>query len=232
MPWCGSDPQRGVALAAWRSSLLCPDCPDHSATAGHAKQVTLKYYLRHNGRRNNVCACSARNQQQGEEHMLLQDKAAIVTGAGSGIGAASAMRFAAEGARVLVADIRLHKAGTGRRRHRRSGWDRDRLRGQRRDDASVAAMVQSLCRHLRQRRCAVQQRGHAATGNAVDLPVEDWDLVMAVNVRSVLLGAKYAVPHMRSQGRRRHHQHGVHLGPARRRQRRSCTRPARAPSST
>ena len=41
---------------------------------------------------------------------ILQDKVAIVTGAGSGIGAASALRFAAEGARVLLADIRQHKA--------------------------------------------------------------------------------------------------------------------------
>ena len=40
----------------------------------------------------------------------LSGKIAIVTGAGSGIGAASAMRFAAEGARVLAADIRGHKA--------------------------------------------------------------------------------------------------------------------------
>ena len=42
--------------------------------------------------------------------MLLENKVAIVTGAGSGIGAASALRFAAEGAAVLAADIRGHKA--------------------------------------------------------------------------------------------------------------------------
>ena len=41
---------------------------------------------------------------------LLDGKVAVVTGAGSGIVASSAERFAAEGARVLVADIRLHKA--------------------------------------------------------------------------------------------------------------------------
>ena len=42
--------------------------------------------------------------------MLLSDKIAIVTGAGSGIGRASAQRFAAEGAAVIAADIRLGKA--------------------------------------------------------------------------------------------------------------------------
>ena len=42
--------------------------------------------------------------------MRFTDKSIIVTGAGSGIGAASALRFAAEGAAVLVADIRGHKA--------------------------------------------------------------------------------------------------------------------------
>jgi NAD(P)-dependent dehydrogenase (short-subunit alcohol dehydrogenase family) len=42
--------------------------------------------------------------------MLLKDKVAVITGAGSGIGAASAQRFAMEGAAVVAADIRLRKA--------------------------------------------------------------------------------------------------------------------------
>ena len=42
--------------------------------------------------------------------------------------------------------------------------------------------------------------GTLRPGNAVDLSVEDWDLVMGVNVRSIFLGAKYAVPHMQAVG--------------------------------
>ena len=56
--------------------------------------------------------------------MLLEGKSAVVTGAGSGVGRASALRFAEEGAKVVVADVDLERAketvqlDRGRRRHR------------------------------------------------------------------------------------------------------------------
>lgn len=131
---------------------------------------------------------------------LLQNKIAVVTGAGSGIGAASAIRFAQAGAKVVVADIRSHKA-------EQTVADIEDLGGVAvpftvdvADAVSVAAMISHCVSQFGRIDVLFNNAGTLRPGNAVDLSVEDWDFVMAVNVRSVFLGAKYAVPHMQAQG--------------------------------
>lgn len=132
--------------------------------------------------------------------MLLDDKIAIVTGGGSGIGEASARRFASEGAAVVVADVRGRKAEAVADDINSAGGHAI----SRKVDVSVAAEVEQLVSD-----CVTEFGGldvlfsNAGTlrpGTAVELDVDDWDLVMAVNVRSVYLGAKYAVPHMIERG--------------------------------
>ena len=132
--------------------------------------------------------------------MLLADKAAIVTGAGSGIGAASAIRFAQEGAAVLVADIREHKSDQTVAEITARGGVAQACRVDVADAVSVAAMVDGCVQHFGRVDVLFNNAGTLRIGTAVDLPVEDWDLVMGVNVRSVFLGAKFAIPHMRAQG--------------------------------
>jgi NAD(P)-dependent dehydrogenase (short-subunit alcohol dehydrogenase family) len=132
--------------------------------------------------------------------MLLADKATIVTGGGSGIGAASAIRFAAEGASVLVADIRGHKAEQTVAEITAQGGVAEAYEVDVADDASVAAMVGECVSKFGGLDVIYNNAGTIRLGNAETLSVEDWDLVMAVNVRSVFLGAKYAVPHLRAKG--------------------------------
>ncbi len=133
--------------------------------------------------------------------MLLEDKVAIVTGAGSGIGAASARRFAAEGAAVAVADIRAVKAEEVAQSIRDAGGLAIAIEVNVADAASVEAMVERTVGEWGKLDVLFNNAGTLRPGNAVDLSVEDWDFVMAVNVRSVFLGAKYAVPHMERQGK-------------------------------
>ena len=132
--------------------------------------------------------------------MLLENKIAIVTGAGSGIGAASAIRFAAEGAAVAVADVRLRKAAETVATITEAGGHAVAVEVDVADAASVAAMVATTVEQFGRLDVLFNNAGTLRPGTAVELSVEDWDLVMGVNVRSVFLGAKYAVPHMERQG--------------------------------
>jgi meso-butanediol dehydrogenase/(S,S)-butanediol dehydrogenase/diacetyl reductase len=131
---------------------------------------------------------------------LLEGKAAVVTGAASGIGAASALRFAAEGARVVVADIRPAKAAAIASDIVSRGGEADVFEV----DVQNAESVQRMIEHCVQRYGGIDvlfnNAGTLRPGPAEELSVADWDFVMGVNVRSVFLGAKFAVPHMRRQG--------------------------------
>ena len=132
--------------------------------------------------------------------MLLENKIAIVTGAGSGIGAASAQRFALEGAAVVVADIRVHKARETVDVITDAGGQAIAVEVDVADAASVAAMVEAATTNFGGLDVLFSNAGTLRPGTAVELSVEDWDLVMGVNVRSVFLGAKYAVPAMERRG--------------------------------
>jgi NAD(P)-dependent dehydrogenase (short-subunit alcohol dehydrogenase family) len=125
---------------------------------------------------------------------------AIVTGAGSGIGRASALRFAEEGASVVVADIRGPKCDETVAMIEQAGGIAATCQADVADDASVAAMVAFAVERFGGLDALFNNAGTIRPGTAVSLPVEDWDLVMAVNVRSVFLGAKHAVPAMAAGG--------------------------------
>lgn len=132
--------------------------------------------------------------------MLLENKVAIVTGAASGIGAASARRFAAEGAAVVVADVREAKAADVARQIGDDGGHAVAVQVDVADAASVEALVADTVSRFGGLDVLFNNAGTLRPGTAVELSVEDWDFVMGVNVRSVFLGAKYAVPAMEARG--------------------------------
>jgi NAD(P)-dependent dehydrogenase (short-subunit alcohol dehydrogenase family) len=127
----------------------------------------------------------------------LQDKVAVVTGAGSGIGLATVRRFAAEGARVVCADL---DAETGAK----AAAEVDGL------FVATDVVVESQVQALFQR--AVDEFGglHVAFNNAGISPADDdsilttgmdaWERVQRVNLTSVYLCCKYAIEHMRAGG--------------------------------
>jgi NAD(P)-dependent dehydrogenase (short-subunit alcohol dehydrogenase family) len=132
--------------------------------------------------------------------MRVQGKVVIVTGAGQGIGEASAMRFAADGASVVCVDIHEDTAA------RTAGT----ITGSGGTAVAVAADISTAEGNQRMTRLAVDTFGgldvlHANAGiqymaRLEETPESEWDRLHATNLRGVYLGIKEAVPLMRARG--------------------------------
>jgi NAD(P)-dependent dehydrogenase (short-subunit alcohol dehydrogenase family) len=117
--------------------------------------------------------------------MSFSGKRALVTGAGSGIGAAVARRLAAEGAEVIVADLSPKTVA-------------DELGVQAvvldvRDEEQVAPAMADLD-------VLVNVAGIGSTTNAPETPLDVWENVFAVNARGTFLCCKHAIPGMAARG--------------------------------
>ena len=132
--------------------------------------------------------------------MRLEDRIAIVTGGGSGIGLATVERFVSEGAAVVVADMAGHKAERVAQAIVEDGGRAIALRADVTVDDDVEAMVYAAVSRFGRLDILFNNAGTIRIGTAVRLSREDWDLVMATNVTSVFLGAKYGVPAMADSG--------------------------------
>ena len=127
----------------------------------------------------------------------LVGKRAIVTGAGSGIGAAASLLFASEGAQVLCADIDGASAqATAAEAH--NGAIGMRVDVSNPEDC--AAMVDRAVDAFGGLDVVYANAGIAGSGRAGDLDVPDWDRVIAVNLTGVWLSIKYAIAHLEEAG--------------------------------
>ena len=134
--------------------------------------------------------------------MRLRDKVALITGAGSGMGRVAAQKFAAEGAKVIVAEfgeeagaetVRLVTAAGGAATYVQADVSRE-------EDAQ--RMVDAAVEQYGRLDVLYNNAGimPEADHSVVDTDVETWDRVMAVNLRGVFLGCKYAIPRMVAGG--------------------------------
>jgi len=132
--------------------------------------------------------------------MLLDKKVAIITGAGSGIGRASAMRFATEGAAVVVADVRGDRARKVGDMILAAGGRAVPCETDVSDAAQVEAMVAMAVSTLGGLDVVFNNAAVSRPGTAVDLPTESWDLMWQTNVSSLFHTAKHAIPFMAEHG--------------------------------
>jgi NAD(P)-dependent dehydrogenase (short-subunit alcohol dehydrogenase family) len=123
----------------------------------------------------------------------LEGKVAIVTGAGSGIGRAAATLFAAEGARVMCADI--NDKGV-RETAEQIGKAAMAARVDVTQSAEVERMVADTVGAFGKLDVMYANAGIGEPGNAIDLTVGQWNRMIAINLTSVWLSAKYALPEM------------------------------------
>ena len=128
----------------------------------------------------------------------LEGKRAIVTGGGSGIGAAIAARFAEEGARVVVADVDADAAG--RVAGELEGDDHLSQEADVTDEGQVEALVRRAISEWGGLDVMVNNAGVGVAATAPGTDVEDYERVMDVCVKGTLLGMKYAIPAIRDSG--------------------------------
>ncbi len=130
--------------------------------------------------------------------MRLEAKVALVTGAGSGFGEGMARRFVAEGARIIVADI---DDAAGQRVADSLGDAARFIHADVSRDGDVAAMVGAARDAFGRLDILVNNAGYThRNGPMLDVSEEEFDRIFAVNVKSLYLGAKHAVPVFRDQG--------------------------------
>jgi NAD(P)-dependent dehydrogenase (short-subunit alcohol dehydrogenase family) len=135
----------------------------------------------------------------------LKGKVAIVLGAGSigpgfGNGKATAVAFAREGAKVLCVDINGAAAEETVAIIKSEGGEARAHRADVAKGADIAAVV-DLCRKAYGRIDILDNNvGIAEVGGVVEVSEEQWDRVMAINLKSAFLAMKYVIPVMEAQG--------------------------------
>lgn len=127
---------------------------------------------------------------------MLDGKCAIVTGAGSGMGKATALLFAREGARVLAADISGNEVNIARQ----AGSNAIPFRVDVSKEDEVAAMVQRAVAEFGRVDALCNVVGIGLYAKVAEMPQDTFDKVIAVNLRSVYLGMKHVIPVMVKQG--------------------------------
>jgi 3-oxoacyl-[acyl-carrier protein] reductase len=133
--------------------------------------------------------------------MKLLNKVSLITGAGSGMGRASALLFSAEGAKVSVADIDKKSGEQTADLIKQKGGEAIFIQADVAKAADVERMITTTVKTYGRLDILFNNAGLPMSFTPIEEVEEElWDRIMNVNVKSIFLSAKYAVPHMKKQG--------------------------------
>ncbi|HVO22270.1 MAG TPA: SDR family NAD(P)-dependent oxidoreductase [Candidatus Margulisiibacteriota bacterium] len=130
----------------------------------------------------------------------LQSKVALITGAASGIGRAAALRFAEEGARVVVADIQDALGEETASTIRAAAGEACFVHADVSRAADAEAMVAAAVGHFGRLDILFNNAGVGKHIPFDALTEAEWDRIVDINLRGVFLGCRYGVPAMRHAG--------------------------------
>jgi NAD(P)-dependent dehydrogenase (short-subunit alcohol dehydrogenase family) len=131
---------------------------------------------------------------------VLEGKVALVTGGASGIGRATALVFAREGARVVVADLVAEGGEKTVRLMKETGADAIFVKCDVSKAVDCEAMVKKAVDTYGRLDCAFNNAGVGVIRSTVDCTEEEWDYIISVNLKGVWLCLKYEIIQMLKQG--------------------------------
>lgn len=134
--------------------------------------------------------------------MRLQNKVALITGAGSGIGRQTAHLFAQEGAQIVVVDVNDGAGEETVQLVRGAGGEAAYIHADVSKPAEAEAMVRFAEEQYGKLNVLFNNAGisHARDDDAINTELDVWDLTFEVNVKGVFLGCKFGIPALRRAG--------------------------------
>src|SRR3989338_2170082 len=133
--------------------------------------------------------------------MRLQNKVAIITGAGSGIGRGIALSFIKEGAKVIVADWSEEGGQDTLEQIKKENGEAIFVKTDVSKEVDIENMVKICLDNFGRVDILVNNAGVYKSGSLHETSEEDWDVVLDVNLKSVFLGSKRVIPEMLKQGK-------------------------------
>lgn len=132
--------------------------------------------------------------------MRLKSKIALITGAGAGIGEATAVRFAEEGACVIITDIDEGSASRVAQDIRAKGGQADSRRQDVTSESEWSELIRSIDAEYGGLNVLVNNAGIALPNTVEDATLDEWRKVQAVNVEGVFMGCRSAITLMKQCG--------------------------------
>lgn len=126
----------------------------------------------------------------------LEGTAALVTGASSGIGEATALALAAQGARVAIAARRRDRLESLEQRIRDCGSQAFVIEADLMQPEQAAHAIERTVAHFGRLDTLVNNAGLMLLGPAIDAPIDEWDRMIDINLRALMHCAHAALPHL------------------------------------